>query len=101
MSQPGDWQHLELIGRIGPAQVLRDGGQACLLVVEDGDPSLHIAVWWPPEVCRETLRVGDRIWVKGRLAVEDSHAWHRKAMHYVMASHLAVVRRAACHSAST
>ncbi|HEX9872529.1 MAG TPA: hypothetical protein VGC99_28815 [Candidatus Tectomicrobia bacterium] len=89
-STPGHHQDLTLCGTVTVLLKHPAGGiRGVVLKVEVGEPALEIAVLartWPAGVCP-----GARLWVRGHLA-NESISDYKRATHFVVAQHLALVR---------
>jgi hypothetical protein len=92
MSRPGDWNVWQGIGTVEITQLLRVGGSAFLLRIDDSttEAPLKIVIW-PPEGKSITVQQNDRVWVKGHVRCDPDLG--RRAMHYVQAQFIDVLAR--------
>ena len=82
-----------LCGCVDLVHVTRTYITAVLITVAMGGDPLKVVV--VPRVHPPTLQRGDTLWVRGRLACDP--APQRKALHFIDAAHIKVVKRRKDH----
>jgi hypothetical protein len=91
-STPGDHNDCVLCGLVLGVHVRQQRITGILLKIKvsDDDPCV-IAITPARPLPKDFTQRGDRLWVRGRLASYPTP--ERKALHYIEAQHLEVVRR--------
>jgi hypothetical protein len=92
-SIPGDFNDCQFVGLVLGVHVVRQHITGILLRIKvtDDDPCVIAIVPMHP-LPKDFTQRGDRVWVRGRLASDP--APEKKALHYVEAVHIDVVKRA-------
>jgi hypothetical protein len=91
-SIPGDFNDIVLCGAVLQTHIVRQHITGILLKVKAADDApLIIAITPVRPLPQDFTQRGDRLWAKGRLC--SSPVPEKKALHFVEALHLAVVRR--------
>jgi hypothetical protein len=88
-STPGHHNDCVVIGTVELVHVTHSQIVAILLTVATGGDPLKLIVC--PRSPPPTLQRGDVLWCRGRLAYDPTPA--RKALHYLDAAHVEVVKR--------
>jgi hypothetical protein len=90
VSLPMHHNDVVLVGRVDLVHVAQGHINAILLTVATGGDPLKIIIC-PRSPPPPGLQRGDTLWVRGRLACDP--APQRKALHYIEAAHIEVVKR--------
>jgi hypothetical protein len=90
MSTPGHHNEVVLVGDVG--EVFTDGNGAAIgvILMVDTDAPCEVPIMFP--AARPGVSVGNRLWVRGRLAFEPMPHRHG-LLHVVQARHVDPVRR--------
>jgi hypothetical protein len=88
-SRPMHHNDIVLCGTVELVHVTHSRITAILLTVATGGDPLRIIV--VPRASRPTVQRGDVLWCRGRLACDP--APQRKALHFIDAAHVEVVKR--------
>jgi hypothetical protein len=90
MSTPGHHNEIVLLGDV--REVYTDGSGAVIgvILMVDADEPCEVPVMFP--AARPGVAVGDRLWVRGRLAFEPTPN-RREVLHFVRARWLDLVKR--------
>jgi hypothetical protein len=88
-SQPMHYNDVVLVGGVDLVHVVRHQLTAILLTVATGGDPLRIIV--VPRTAPPAVQRGDTLWVRGRLACDPTP--ERKALHFIDAAHIEVVKR--------
>jgi hypothetical protein len=87
-SLPMHYNDVVLVGRVDLVHVTHTHITAILLTCATGGDPLRIIV--VPRASPPAVQRGDTLWVRGRLACDP--APQRKALHYIEAAHIEVVK---------
>jgi hypothetical protein len=87
-STPGDYNQFICVGTVERI-LARATTAAFLLRIHDGAGPPCFLVVWPPEGCGLAVAIGQRVWAKGSLRVEDVPG--RRALHYLQCQFLDVL----------
>jgi hypothetical protein len=90
MSIPGHYNEVVFIGDV--REVYTDGSGAAMgvILMVDADAPCEVPIMFP--AARPGVAVGDRLWVRGRLAVEPLPE-RRESLHFVRARWIDLVKR--------
>jgi hypothetical protein len=91
MGTPGHHNEIVLVGDVGEVFTSDESGAVIgVILMVDADAPCEIPVMFP--TARPGVTVGDRLWVRGRLAFEPMPS-RRDSLHFVQARWIDLVRR--------
>jgi hypothetical protein len=90
MSTPGHHNEIVLVGDIREVYTDGNGAVVGVILMVDADEPCEVPVMFP--TARPSVVVGDRLWVRGRLASEPLSN-HRGSLHFVQAWWIDPVKR--------
>jgi hypothetical protein len=91
MGTPGHHNEIVLVGDVGEVFTSDESGAVIgVILMVDADAPCEIPVMFP--AARPGVSVGDRLWVRGRLAFEPMPN-RRDSLHFVQARWIDLVRR--------
>ena len=91
MSTPGHYNEVVLVGDVGEVVTDADGVVIGVILMVDAGDSCEVPIMLPSD--RPDVSVGDRLWVRGRLAFEPLPN-RRGSLHFVQARWIAPLTRA-------